>query len=69
MMRRASTLALATSVSTLPCFFLAASAYAADWLEFSGPGGRGIAPTATIRTTWSEDDGISWRADLPGKGA
>ncbi|NBX29307.1 pyrrolo-quinoline quinone [bacterium] len=69
MMRRASTLALATSVSTLPCFFLAASAYAADWLEFRGPGGRGIAPTETIRTTWSEDDGISWRADLPGKGA
>lgn len=48
---------------------LSASARAADWPEFRGPGGRGAAPAEAIRTTWSETDGIAWRTDLPGKGA
>ena len=51
------------------CLLLSAAARAADWPEFRGPGGRGAAPTETLRTTWSETDGIAWRADLPGKGA
>ena len=51
------------------CLLLSGSSRAADWPEFRGPGGRGAAPAETIRTTWSETDGIAWRADLPGKGA
>ena len=51
------------------CLLLSVSARAADWPEFRGPGGRGAAPAETIRTAWSEQDGIAWRADLPGKGA
>jgi hypothetical protein len=38
-----------------------------DWPEFRGPGGRGVAPAAAIRTTWSETEGIAWKADLPGR--
>ena len=60
---------VATSVLTLALLFHAVPATAADWPEFRGPGGRGAAPAETIRTTWSETDGIAWRADLPGKGA
>ena len=38
-----------------------------DWPEFHGPGGRGVAANAAIRTTWSETEGIAWKADLPGR--
>jgi outer membrane protein assembly factor BamB len=39
-----------------------------DWPEFLGPGGRGVA-TESVRSRWSEDDGIAWKTDLPGRGA
>jgi outer membrane protein assembly factor BamB len=48
---------------------LAATAGAADWREFRGPQGRAIAADQAIRTRWSEDDGIAWKADIPGRGA
>jgi len=40
-----------------------------EWPEFRGPGGRGVAAEAAIRTTWSEAAGIAWKADLPGRSA
>jgi len=42
---------------------------AADWREFRGPAGLGVAADQRIRETWSETEGISWRADLPGRSA
>jgi outer membrane protein assembly factor BamB len=45
------------------------AAVAADWPEFLGPRGRGAAPDQTIRTRWSEAEGIAWKVDLPGRGA
>ncbi|MFM8413115.1 MAG: PQQ-binding-like beta-propeller repeat protein [Planctomycetota bacterium] len=44
-------------------------ARAADWPEFRGPGGRGVAAGERIRTSWSETEGIAWKAELPGKSA
>ena len=38
-----------------------------DWLEFRGPGGRGVAAGEAIRTAWSATEGIAWKADLPGR--
>ena len=46
-----------------------AATAAADWREFRGADGRGVAANETIRTQWSATDGIAWQADLPGKGA
>ncbi|MEI6256533.1 MAG: PQQ-binding-like beta-propeller repeat protein [Planctomycetota bacterium] len=43
------------------------TATAADWPEFLGPLGRGVA-TEAIRMRWSEAEGIAWKADLPGRG-
>ena len=63
--RRAFCAAVACSMALC----LAASADAADWLEFRGPLGRAIAADQPIRTRWSVDDGIAWKADLPGRGA
>jgi len=45
------------------------SCNAADWPEFLGPRGRGVAADQAIRTTWSEAEGIAWKAELPGRGA
>lgn len=45
------------------------SSNAADWPEFLGPRGRGVAADQAIRTTWSEAEGIAWKAELPGRGA
>ncbi len=42
-------------------------ASAADWPAFRGADGLGVAPGETIRTAWSESEGIAWRADLPGR--
>lgn len=47
----------------------AAPCQAADWREFRGPGGRGVAVGETIRTAWSDREGIAWKADLPGRSA
>lgn len=51
------------------CFVMAPRPIAADWLEFRGPLGRGVAVEQPIRTAWSEQEGIAWKVDLPGKGA
>lgn len=42
---------------------------AADWREFLGPGGRGVAADETIRTAWSPTEGLAWKVDLPGRAA
>ncbi|NCY02823.1 MAG: pyrrolo-quinoline quinone [Planctomycetia bacterium] len=46
-----------------------ATAAAADWPEFLGPGGCGVADGQAIRTRWSETEGIAWKVDLPGRAA
>ena len=45
------------------------AANAADWPEFMGPRGRGLAADQAIRTRWSESEGIAWKTELPGRGA
>jgi outer membrane protein assembly factor BamB len=40
---------------------------AADWPEFRGPGGRGVAAGGAIRSAWSATEGIAWKAELPGR--
>lgn len=50
--------------------FLAASLTAsADWLQFRGPGGLGIAPDKNTPVTWGADKNIAWKTAMPGFGA
>lgn len=42
---------------------------AADWPQFRGPGGNGIAAGATPPTTWSDTSNLKWRTELPGPGS
>ena len=42
---------------------------AADWPQFRGPNGTGIAMDADVPTTWSESKNLQWRTALPGCGS
>jgi len=42
---------------------------AADWLQFRGPGGLGVAADKYLPTSWSDKDNMAWKADLPGAGS
>ncbi len=44
------------------------AARAADWRQFRGPGGLGIAPDTNLPITWSATQNVLWKADLPGPG-
>jgi outer membrane protein assembly factor BamB len=39
-----------------------------DWPAWRGPHGNGTAPDQELPTVWSEDSGLIWRADVPGRG-
>lgn len=45
------------------------TASAADWPQFRGPDGSGIADDKNYATTWSSTENIAWRIELPGPGA
>ncbi|MEZ6130677.1 MAG: PQQ-binding-like beta-propeller repeat protein [Planctomycetaceae bacterium] len=40
----------------------------ADWTEFRGPGGQGIAQIDDLPTEWSESRNIAWKVGVPGMG-
>lgn len=42
--------------------------FASDWTEFRGPGGQGHADAGNLPTTWSENENIAWKSELPGLG-
>lgn len=46
----------------------AAYAAAADWPQFRGPDGSGVSPETGLPIEWSKNQGIRWRAELPGRG-
>lgn len=41
----------------------------ADWLQFRGPGGLGVAPDKATPSAWSADSNIAWKFQMPGRGA
>lgn len=51
---------LMTAVATSPA--------QADWPQFRGPTGQGVAAGIDLPLTWTEQDNVRWRTDVPGKG-
>ncbi len=45
-----------------------AVAVAADWLQFRGSFGNGVAHDSQVPTEWDDERHIAWKAPLPGKG-
>lgn len=41
----------------------------ADWPAFRGPSGMGVSDAKGLPLTWSKDEGIVWKTELPGAGA
>ena len=41
---------------------------AADWTQFRGPRGDGTADAKDLPTTWGGFGGVSWQAEIPGRG-
>lgn len=46
----------------------ASATHAADWPQFRGPNGSGVAPDAEPPTTWSDSKNLKWKTPLPGAG-
>lgn len=41
---------------------------AADWPQFRGPGGLGASDETGLPTTWSDEENVVWKTELPGQG-
>jgi outer membrane protein assembly factor BamB len=48
--------------------FSASFATAADWYQFRGPTGQGIAESKNLPTEWSPERNVAWRTAVPGLG-
>ena len=48
------------------CF--TSTSYAAEWPEFRGPTGQGIAVDASPPIKWGPDKNVTWRTSIPGSG-
>src|SRR5205807_5480920 len=42
---------------------------AADWPQFRGPGGLGVAPDKNLPVAWSDSTNLLWKTSLPGPGS
>ena len=41
---------------------------AAEWPEWRGPGGQGLATAENLPTSWSESENVVWKTPVPGRG-
>lgn len=39
-----------------------------NWLQFRGPGARGVADETDLPEKWSASENVLWKVDLPGRG-
>lgn len=49
--------------------FISARPAQADWPQWRGPMGTGVAPDADPPTKWSETENVKWKVKLPGSGS
>ncbi len=42
---------------------------AADWVQFRGPNGSGVADSKGLPAKWSDTENVLWKIDLPGPGS
>lgn len=43
-------------------------AVAQDWSQFRGPNGNGLSEATGIPASWSEEENVSWKTEIPGRG-
>ena len=52
----------------LSLFLITFALNAGNWPQWRGPSNNGLAGEANLATSWSSQDGIAWRLELPGPG-
>src|SRR5918995_2846572 len=40
----------------------------AEWPQFRGPGGRGVADGSSLPERWSTTENVAWNVEVPGRG-
>lgn len=55
-------------ICVLTCGLAGSVGLAADWPQFRGPTGDGVAAGAKLPVTWSESDHVRWKVATPGRG-
>ena len=49
--------------------FVAVSSYSQEnWTQFRGPNGQGISKATDLPVSWSADENIAWKTQIPGEG-
>jgi outer membrane protein assembly factor BamB len=72
-MKRAGSRTAELPDATLPLLcavLVASSAFGAEvnWPQFRGPGARGVSEAAGLPDTWSTNQNVAWRTEIPGRG-
>jgi outer membrane protein assembly factor BamB len=47
-------------------FLIGATALAADWTQFRGPGGAGVAKDDKVPSEWDKTKNVAWKVEVPG---
>lgn len=55
-------------LSVVAILIAACTLRAEDWPQFRGPTGQGISGERGLPLTWSEEENIAWRTEIPGRG-
>ncbi|MCI0682247.1 MAG: PQQ-like beta-propeller repeat protein [Gemmataceae bacterium] len=56
-------------IASAALLLFVASSARADWPQFRGPGGLGIATDKSLPTAWSDNKNLVWKTELPGPGS
>ena len=51
------------------CTWITPTGHAADWPQFRGPDGQGVASDEGLPVTWSDNENLLWKTDMPGAGS
>jgi outer membrane protein assembly factor BamB len=55
-------------ILTLLALMTAGMLWAGDWPQFRGPGGSSVSAEKDLPVKWSGEEGLRWKAPLPGRG-
>ena len=57
-----------TFLLVVPWWLYGTAGAADNWPQFRGPAASGVSAGAGLPDTWSAEDGVAWRREIPGRG-
>src|SRR5688572_19174887 len=55
-------------VTLMAVVFCSSMPRAAEWPQFRGPGGKGVADDSSLPQRWTSTENVAWVAEVPGRG-